>query len=265
MIKMLEKYRPVFSSENEGGAGTPATPESVLFPDEKPADPPAGEKKPGEGEADGDKKPTEGDNKSGDWKEYVPDPNKSEAENTAAKSEHDKTKPADDKDKKADPLDAVPADGKYALTMPEGIAVDQALLDALGPKFAAKQMTTREAQELTDEYVKVEQARAKTRTENWGKTLEKWVDDAKADKDIGGTKWDDTVATSRRAVNTLGTPELKEYLQASGGGNHPELIRFMAKVGAMIKEDSPADGGAGGSGKPAEPAHVLFPNDAPKG
>jgi hypothetical protein len=39
----------------------------------------------------------------------------------------------------------------------------------------------------------------------------------------------------------------------------------MAKVGAMIKEDSPATGGAGGDGKPAEAAHVLFPNDKPKG
>jgi hypothetical protein len=33
----------------------------------------------------------------------------------------------------------------------------------------------------------------------------------------------------------------------------------------MISEDKPATGGAEGKGKPAEAAHVLFPNDAPKG
>jgi hypothetical protein len=66
-------------------------------------------------------------------------------------------------------------------------------------------------------------------------------------------------------VDRLGTPALKEYLNASGGGNHPELIRFMAKAGAMIAEDNPASGGAGGAGKPAEAAYTLFPSDAPKG
>lgn len=240
---------------SDGGV-VPKTPESVLFPaegDKKP-DPATDEKKPGE--------VGEGDKPVGDWKEYVPDPNKSATENAAAKAEHDKTKPAEKKD---DPADAVPADGKYTLTMPEGIEVDQQLLDALSPKFASKKLTSREAQELADEFIKVQQDRAKKQTEAWGNTISKWVDDAKADKDIGGDKWDATVTASRRAVDALGTPALKEYLDATGGGNHPELIRFMAKVGAMISEDNPATGGAEGAGKPADPAHVLFPNDAPKG
>lgn len=252
-----------FNAEGgSGGGNTPApaavvppTPESVLFPAEKPADPLAGDK-PADPPADGDK--------PADWEEYVTDPAKSEAENAAAKAEHDKTKPAEKTDaEKA--LDAVPEDGKYALTMPEGIAVDQELLDALGPKFAAKKMTVREAQELTDEYVKIEEARTLKRVEDWGKTLTGWVDTAKKDSEIGGDKWDSTVLASQRAVNALGSPGLKEYLNASGGGNHPELIRIFAKVGSMISEDRPATGGAEGKGKPAEAAHVLFPNDAPKG
>jgi hypothetical protein len=149
--------------------------------------------------------------------------------------------------------------------MPEGVQVDQELLDALGPKFAAKKMSVREAQELTDEYVKIETARATKRLEDWGKTISGWVDTAKKDGEIGGDKWDGTVSAGQRAVNKLGTPGLRDYLNASGGGNHPELIRFMAKVGSMISEDKPATGGAEGKGKPVEAAHMLFPNDAPKG
>lgn len=254
-----------FDGEGGGNGGgdppakpeTPAAPESILFPKEgeKPADPPAGEKpavKEGEG------------GKPADWKEYVTDPAKSEAENAAAKAEHDKTKPAEKTDaEKA--LDAVPEDGKYTLAMPDGVEVDQELLDALGPKFAAKKMTTREAQELTDEYVKIETARAQKRMEDWGNTISGWVDTAKKDKEIGGDKWDGTVQASQKAVNALGTPGLREYLNASGGGNHPELIRIFAKVGAMISEDSPPTDGAGGKGKPVDAAHMLFPNDAPKG
>ncbi len=66
-------------------------------------------------------------------------------------------------------------------------------------------------------------------------------------------------------MKKLGSSGLKDYLEASGGGNHPELIRFAAKVGAMIREDSPPKGGVEGGGKPVDTAHILFPNDAPKG
>lgn len=242
----------------ETGDGGTKPAETVLFPDEnKSADGSAGD--PPKDDAD--------KGAAGDWKEYENDPAKSEAENAAAKAEHDKTKPAgkDDKDKKTDPADTVPEDGKYTLTMPEGVEVDAELLDAVSPRFKELGLTTKQAQALTDDFIKVQQQRATKQAEGWGETIQKWADDAKSDKDIGGTKWDATVKDSRRAVSTLGTPALREYLNASGGGNHPELIRFMAKVGSMIKEDNPAAGGAEGAGKPVEPAHILFKNDAPKG
>ena len=227
----------------------PADPGSILFPDDG---------KKGEGD---DPKP---DAPAGDWKEYENDPDKSDEENAAAKAEHDKTKPAAADDKKDDAADKVPEDGKYALTMPEGVELDQALLDDLGPEFKELGLTNSQAQKLADKFIASQQAKAEKAGENWSATITKWADDAKADKEIGGDKWDATVSASQRAVKTLGTPALREYLNASGGGNHPELIRFMAKVGAMIKEDSPAGGGEGGN-KPAEPAHLLFPSDAPKG
>lgn len=254
------------NAEGGSGGGDPASPAAdqkpdpaqVLFSGEnKPADPaPKDEEKPGEKPADPP---------AGDWKEYAPDPAKSEAENAAAKAEHDKTKPADKKDDKAAELDKVPDDGKYELTMPEGVEVDTQLLDALSPRLKAKGYTRREAQELADEFIKVQTQQQEQRFEEWGKTVAKWADNAKADPELGGTNWDKTVANAQRAMNAVATPALKEYLQASGGGNHPELIRAFAKVGSMISEDNPPVGDGGGKGKPAEPAHLLFPNDAPKG
>lgn len=234
-----------------------AAPESILFPKEgekSPTDKPAGDPP-----KDGDK-PAEG--AAADWKEYTPDPAKSQADNDAAKAEHDKTKPAAD-DKGA--ADKVPEDGKYTLTMPEGIEVDKELVDALGPEFKSMNLTNAQAQKLADKFIETQHARGQKQMEGWATTISKWADDAKADKDIGGDKWTGTVANATRFTTAMGTPALKEYLNASGGGNHPELIRIFAKAGALIREDSPADNGSGGSGKPAEAAHILFPSDAPKG
>lgn len=246
-----------------GGAGDPPAaagaapdPASVLFP----GDAPAGEGDAAKAAVDAAAAAAAKDGGAGDWKEYEADPAKSEAENAAAKAEHDKTKPP-----AADPLDVVPADGKYALTMPEGVTVDQELLDALGPDFAAAKLTGKQAQALADKFIATQTARAAKQNETWANTVAGWANEAKADPEIGGVHWDKTVSTARRAVETLGDAGLKDYLNATGGGNHPSLIRFMSKVGAMIKEDNPATGGAGGAGKPADAAHVLFPNDAPKG
>lgn len=266
MMKLLEKYGlrgALRAPEGEGGASDTPTPESVLFPGEngddksgdgeKPADPPAGENK------DGDK--------PADWKEYVNDPNKTPEENAALKAEHDKTKPAaDDKDKnKDDPANKVPEDGKYTLAMPEGVEVDQEMIDALGPEFKDMGLTNAQAQKLADKFIEINTKRGETRMKDWGDTLEKWVADAKADKEIGGDKFDGNVKNAHRFLGAFGTPALREYLNASGGGNHPELIRVFAKAGALIREDNPAAGGAEGAGKPVDAAHVLFPNDAPKG
>lgn len=272
MKRMFDKYllsTAVLRNAEGGGSGGGdggaaaggdggAAPENVLFPNEGGE---GGDDKSGEGN------PPAGNEGAGDWKEYEPDPNKSDEENATAKAEHDKSKPAakDDDKNKNDALDVVPEDGKYNLTMPEGIEVDQQLLDAISPRLKAKGYTHREAQELTDEFIKVQTEQQKARAKEWGETVQGWADQAKADKDIGGTKFDGTVKNAQRFLTTHGTPELREYLNASGGGNHPELIRVFAKAGAMIREDNPATGGTEGAGKPADPAHVLFPNDAPKG
>jgi|GEM_PF-1132187 len=248
---------------SDGGAVTP-TPESVLFPDE--ATSPTGDDKAGDDKS-GEQTSQTSDDKSGaaDWKEYENDPAKTAEDNAAAKVEHDKTKPKEGDDKAADALDVVPEDGKYTLTMPEGVAVDQELVDALGADFKDLGLTPRQAQKLADKFIDVQTKRGTAAGEKWAGTVQGWADTAKKDKEIGGDKWDGTVSSAQRALSKLGTTELKDYLNASGGGNHPELIRIFAKVGSMIQEDNPPSGGAGGDGKAADPAHVLFPDDTPKG
>jgi hypothetical protein len=162
-------------------------------------------------------------------------------------------------------LDLVPEDGKYDLKMPEGVEVDADLLAAVAPAFKDLELTNGQAQALADKFIAVEQAKATKAAEQWAKTTSDWVDTAKADPEIGGAKWDATVKASAGIVDRFGTPALKEYLNSSGGGNHPEMIRLLAKIGAMIGEDNPITPENPGAKPASDAATVLYPNDKPKG
>ncbi|EJZ17385.1 hypothetical protein, partial [Rhizobium sp. Pop5] len=196
--------RPDIAWSAEGAGSGGGEPENVLFPDDVPQQGGAGRADAGEGGRS----------------EVQADPAKPGEQNVLDKAGQggDETTP--------DQADRVPEDGKYTLTMPDGIAVDEELLGALGPDFRELGLTNSEAQKLADRFIAIQTARAEARGKVWGETISKWADDAKADAEIGGRKWDGTVRDSRRFVNTMGTPALREYLEASGGGNHPELIRI---------------------------------------
>lgn len=244
------RNRVAFNAADEGGAGgaapaPAADPASILYPDEgqqAPADPPAGEQPAGEQPA------------ASEWKEYENNPAKSDEENAAAKAEHDKTKPVAEEDK-------VPEDGKYALKMPDGVPLDEKLLEAVAPTFKELGLSHKQAQSLADKFIAHQTAQA----EQWGQTVEGWANQARQDPEIGGVKWDNTVQAATSVVRRFGNEGLREYLNASGGGNHPEMIRFMAKVAAVIGEDRSAT--SDNLGKPVAPDRVgiLYPDDQPKG
>lgn len=248
----MKNKGPVFAPEGEGApaAVTPAADpapaadaQTILYgSDPAPADPAAAPADPAAAPA------AEG------WKEYEADPAKSADENAAAKAEHDKTKPAE-----ADAIDTVPEDGVYALTLPEGMAVDEALLGALAPAMKEAGITGKQANTLAAAFAAQKQAEV----EQWGQTVSGWVDSAKKDPEMGGANWDATVKSATKVIGQFGTPELKKYLNMTGAGNHPEVIRLMAKVGAVISEDTPTTTKTGGQARDA--VTVLYPDDQPKG
>ncbi len=253
-----------------GDSGAKPDAGSVLFPNEGKADDakPAGDKPEGE-QGEPDDKTTEGE--AAGWKPYADDPAKSKEENDKAREAHELTNPDN-------PINKVPDDGKYEFKMPDGVALDEKLSAAMSPVLKDIGITRAQAQKLVDVFA--EQQRnsgeefAKSPTgimfasmnaynAEYGQP-DKWADMAAKDKEIGGAAWDGSVKTAQAALAKFGTPALKDFLLSSNAGNHPEVIRLMARVGAAVSEDRPA-GGDGGSGKPVEAAHVLFPDDKPKG
>jgi hypothetical protein len=143
--------------------------------------------------------------------------------------------------------------------LPEGVTVDAAQIE--GFKGLAKELglTQEAAQKLVDFQAANEAAQVKKIGEFWDKQASDWLAEAKADKEFGGAKFDESVAAANAALKQFGTPKLIEALQTYGMGNHPEVIRAFARVGQAIQNDKLVPGGKDVS-KPTSAAEALYPS-----
>jgi len=58
-------------------------------------------------------------------------------------------------------------------------------------------------------------------------------------------------------MDKFGTPELTKLLNASGMGNHPEIIRAFYRAGKAISEDSFVGGSRATA--PVDPSKRMYP------
>lgn len=178
-----------------------------------------------------------------------------------AKPEDDKPQPGAEGDK---PQDDKPADGdkpegapeKYEFKPAEGQELDTAALEQFEPIARELNLTNEQAQKMVDLYgTKIMPMVQQQQAEAWQKTTEQWAADVKADKEIGGDKLTANLSSAQRALDLFGTPELKEYLEGTGLGNHPELVKTFIKIGKAMSEDGMVDGSNQGQRSAAE---VLY-------
>lgn len=146
---------------------------------------------------------------------------------------------------------------KYEFKAPEGREFDQSVIDQFSEVAKELKLTQEGAQKVID---KLGSAFAEKQTNTLEAAKTEWVKSATADKEFGGEKLNENLATAKRALDTFGTPELRALLNESGLGNHPEIIRAFYRAGKQISEDRFVPGGIGGSGAARDPAKSLYPN-----
>ena len=143
--------------------------------------------------------------------------------------------------------------------MPEGVEPDAAMIEQATPIFKELGLTQDQAQKLVDFQAAQVEAGSAEQADAFGQMMTQWQTDSKNDNEFGGDKFDENVAIAQAAVTKFGTPELKQLLTDHGVGNHPEMIRFMYRVGKLTQEDVPGGGNAPG-GSPADRVSILYPN-----
>ncbi|ENH4956988.1 peptidase [Enterobacter hormaechei] len=173
------------------------------------------------------------------------------------KPQEDKTadgdKPADKSDDEEQKQEGAPE--KYEFTAGEGVELDTEALKDFEPVARDLNLTNEQAQKLVDAYPKILAGVHQRQAEAWQKQTEGWAETVKADKEIGGDKLTANLSAAQRALDQFGSPELKEYLNATGLGNHPDLVKTFVKIGKAMSEDGMVTGKESGQRSAAE---VLY-------
>lgn len=154
----------------------------------------------------------------------------------------------------------------YELAL-EGVELDAAALEAATPVFKELNLSNDQANKLMPVAKQFGDTIAERTVQQivdaGAQQKAAWAEAAKADPEIGGAKFEETTHLAAKALDYLGYPEGSEFRQAlteTGFGNHPEMIRAMRKIGAMVSEDGFARSDAGSTqAVPIEKR--LYPND----
>lgn len=148
---------------------------------------------------------------------------------------------------------------KYEFKAADGATFDDAVIGAFSDVSRELNLTQDAAQKMLDKMAPVMQAR---QAEQFEAARNQWSESAKTDKEFGGDKLTENLATAKKALDTFGTPEFRSLLDQSGLGNHPEVIRVFYRAGKAISEDKFVTGGVGQSGSTSVAAR-MYPNMNP--
>lgn len=143
----------------------------------------------------------------------------------------------DNEDAETDGADEVPEDGVYEFELPEGVDLDDEKRDLWSKQFKEIGLTRAQAKALVAAQSEQAIADQKAYADFLEKQQAEHLAAAKADKAIGGDKWDESARLAKLGLEALGGEAIKELILASGNGNNPEMIRELRRIGEMVKDD----------------------------
>lgn len=126
---------------------------------------------------------------------------------------------------------------KYELKLPEGSPLKATHVEKIAAEAKARGLSNEEAQALLERDSELLATHAEDQQAQLKATTAKWLEDAKADGEIGGAKAAECFELSKRVVARFGTDAFKASLESTGLGNNPELVRMLYRIGKSMSED----------------------------
>lgn len=121
----------------------------------------------------------------------------------------------------------------YAFTTPEGVTLDADAVSEFSAIAKELGLEQGKAQAIADVAMKMQARQADAHQA----LVESWVEQVKVDKTLGGDKLTENLAIAKKALDAFGSPELRDVLNSTGLGNHPEIIRAFFNAGRAISDD----------------------------
>lgn len=156
----------------------------------------------------------------------------------------------------------------YELTAPEGMDLDADLVAEAAPIFKEMGLSNEAANKLMPMAGKLVEKTVSRLQEQMidAQNVQRkaWLDGAKGAEDIGGAKWDATLRAAARGLDALGYKEGSEFrafLNETGIGNHPDMIRIAARLGQLVGEDGDFVRADAGAEVKVPLEKRLYPND----
>lgn len=176
-----------------------------------------------------------------------------------AKTEPSKEEPA----KPAEPAKAEPP--KYELKASEGSLLTKEQVAEIESIAKAGNLTEEQAKKvLTTQEAAVKAYNDKLVADHKKDSLQ-WVEDIKADKVLGGENFGRTLELNKKVTDFFGDEQFRTELAQSGFGNHPGLVRMLAKIGEAMGENTAfLKPGSTSQSQPKRAADILFGGSSQK-
>jgi hypothetical protein len=177
----------------------------------------------------------------------------------------EETKPEGEAPAKIDPA-------SYEIKLAEGFVVDEPSLNEFKTTAAELGLPPEGAQKLVDLYTKVAQAQVAKLNDasaaEFQRQQSEWTQQVQAMPEFQGERAAQTTAFLGRVMDEFGSPEAREYLNSTGAGNHPAIVKMILGMANALLEGEPTPVGKPGSlasptGKaPARRsgAEILYPS-----
>ena len=135
-----------------------------------------------------------------------------------------------------DPLDTVPE--SYAFTDNNGQPLSEEQMTSFQAPFKDAGLTSRQAQKMYDAFSKAQNQWVEQLQQQNLQMRQNNLEQIKADPQIGGQNINQTKAYVGTVMDKYGSQELRDFLNESGLGSNPELVRVFAKIGKDLSSDN---------------------------
>lgn len=146
---------------------------------------------------------------------------------------------------------------KYELKIPDGSLLDAKAVEGIASFAKDQGLSQAQAEKLLMREHEAMSRFVESQNEQIRVQHESWKNSVKQDPEIGGDSFNKSVEAAKRVVTRFGSEAFIKQLTDTGLGNHPELVRFCARIGrAMLNDDFVKPGAQASTKKSAE--EVLY-------